>query len=124
MGRWHSVSLRVAEGTMSATLDGVFLSKVDLPRSVRDCSAIEAIEMQSEEQHADLSAGGDSDDLCSRGRDDDKGFNLKVMLSEYVFASIDNFKISQTTLSYLQQHPQNFNRMSAQVLVQQLRGHI
>lgn len=119
VGRWHSVSLRVAKGTMSATLDGAFLAQVDLPKSTLDCSQTMAIEQQSEDQHADLSAGGDSDDLCSRGRDDDKGFNLKVMLSEYVFASIDNFKISQSVSSYLQRRPKNSSPLPTQT---QLRG--
>merc|ERR1740130_2189869 len=103
----------------------VVAGMVDLPRSVRNCSAIVPIEQQSEEQHVDLSARGDSDDLCSRGRDEDKGFNLKVMLSEYVYASIDNFKISQNTPSYLQRRSTNFRPISAQTLIQQhLRGHI
>jgi len=115
-GRWHTVSLRVARGTMSATLDGQFLGKANLPKSTLDCSATIAIEEQSESQHADLSAGGDSDDLCSRGRDDDKGFNLKVVLSEYVFASIDNFQVTPSVLSYLQR------QLPTQV--QQLRGSI
>jgi len=127
VGRWHSITLRVTKGAMSATLDGVLLGEADLPKSKLDCSQTVAIEALSEEQHADLSAGGDSDDLCSRGRDNDMGFNLKVMLSEYVFASIDNFEITQNRFSYLQQRPSNSRMLStsAQTLIQQqLRGHI